>query len=143
MVDLPIWPVDVDNPSATVSEIDLSNLTYTDASGNEVPFPSIGYSKTKVVERSDGTVLDPEDYARDQVTGFTNPNLHRRVDIKDPPDPIPDPFYDPEDPESVDRSYLNKQIAPHDIEINIHGTHSYRTTTYHVHDEESITDETP
>ena len=67
---------------------------------------------------------DADDLARDSH-GFTNPNLHRRID---PQQPAPD----------------SKETAPRDYLIGVYdGLHSYRTETIHYHDEESTTSEIP
>ena len=65
-----------------------------------------------------------EDLARD-AHGFTNPNLHRRVDIQEP---------SPESGETAPRDYL---IGVFDQ------TNSTRLTEIHYHDEESETCEIP
>lgn len=120
---------------------DLTSLTYKDSSGVEHPYPTNMHSLHTIVQRADGTIVDQVAYDKD-VIGFTDPNLHRRIDPQDPPEPE-DPNYDPKDPKSVNRAYLNQEISPRSYDINIHGVHSYRTTTIHTHDEESITTEIP
>ena len=117
-----VWPAE----QTTFRETELQNLTYTDLDGNEIPFPSTG-CKPGVVQASDGTIVDQVAYDKD-VAGFTNPNLHRRID--------------PQEPEQ-DENPLNQEVAPRDYKLEIHGVHSYRTTTYNVHDEDSITTEIP
>lgn len=79
MSDPTIWP----NPDKTYTESDLQNLTYIDADGNEVPYP-ITSAGSGYVQTGDGTVEDQIAYDKDQVTGFTNPNLHRRIDPHEP-----------------------------------------------------------
>lgn len=65
-----------------------------------------------------------EDLVRD-AHGFTNPNLHRRIDPKTP------------EPGS-------QEVAPRDYVLGVYdGVHSYRTETIHYHDEESTTCEIP
>ena len=67
---------------------DFENLQYIagyDTSTNPPtpiykPYPSTVYQKTTVVQDSDGNILNQSEYDNDIVTGFTNPNLHRRVD---------------------------------------------------------------
>lgn len=119
----------------------LQELTYIDADGIEHPYPSYGQGPHRIVLKADGTIVDQDAYDKD-VIGFTNPNLHRRVNPQEPPEPT-DPNYDPKDPTSVDRSYLNRELKPREYELEIQGVHSYRTTTMFVHDEESITTEIP
>lgn len=63
-----------------------------------------------------------EEMDKDQL-GFTNPNLHRRID--------PQPYF--LDGRSVENSYT----------ISIYGHNSYRTTSVPLHDEESTTCEIP
>ena len=128
-----------------VKRDDLENIVYHDSEGNELIYPVYGQGPHRTVARIvDGSteVFDQLAYDKDQNVGFTSPNLHRRVDPQEPPKPE-DPNYDPDDPDSVDRSYLNQEIKPRDYELSVQGVHSYRTTTYNVHDEESITTEIP
>lgn len=120
----------------------LQELTYTDSDGVVHPYPIMTQGPSTVVMKADGTILDQDAYYMDTVVGYTNPNLHRRVDPQKPPEPT-DPNYDPTDPKSVDRSYLNQELEPRKYNLEIHGVHSYRTTTYTVHDEESTTTEIP
>lgn len=71
---------------------DFENLQYIagyDTSTNPPtpiykPYPSTVYQKTTVVQDSDGNILNQSEYDNDIVTGFTNPNLHRRVDAHEP-----------------------------------------------------------
>lgn len=64
------------------------------------------------------------DLQKDQH-GFTNPDLHRRVD---PQPPAPD----------------SGEVAPREYMIGVYdGLHSYRTVTIVTHDEESTTSEIP
>ena len=57
--------------------------------------------------------------------GFTNPNLHRRID---PQQPAPG----------------SGEVAPKDYIIGVYdGLHSYRTEIINTHDEESTTCEIP
>ena len=67
--------------------------------------------------------LSEDDKIRDDV-GFTNPNLHRRVDPQTPSDP--------------------RETAPRSYTIGVYdGIHSFRTTEVFYHDEESTTCEIP
>lgn len=75
------WPVTTEN--STMSDKELRNLTYKDSAGNVRPFPAYGRG-AGVVQKSDGTIVDPIAYDKDINIGFTNPNLHRRIDIHDP-----------------------------------------------------------
>ena len=63
-----------------------------------------------------------EDLDRD-IIGFTNPNLHRRIDI--PSNDFTSPI-------------LSKNVT-----VGIYGQDSYRTVEEILHDEESIIDEIP
>lgn len=67
----------------------------------------------------------PEDGIEQELDdrGFTNPNLHRRIDPKQPTDP--------------------DLVSPNDYSIGIYGVHSHRTVTLHTHDEESDDSEIP
>lgn len=129
---------DKDNP---VTRESLESLTYRDSNNEEHPYPVFHQGPHTIVLKADGTIVDDEAYKKDQL-GFTHPNLHRRVDPQQPPTPE-DPNYDPDDPESVNRAYLNQEVAPRDYAFAIEGVHSYRTTTYNTHDEESTTSEIP
>lgn len=106
------------NIDIVVRRSDLE-FNYEDSQGNEHQYPMIGQGPAKLA--------DADDLARDAL-GFTNPNLHRRVDPKEPPIA--------EDPR-------NQEVAPREYQLNIQGLRSYRTTTINVHNEESIDDETP
>ena len=65
-----------------------------------------------------------EELAKD-AHGFTNPNLHRRID-----------------PHA--HAQGSEEVAPRDYLIGVYdGLHSYRTETIHYHDEESTTSEIP
>lgn len=75
----------------------------------------------KIVDES-GAVIDPFEKQLDDL-GFTNPNLHRRTDIIDPP----------ADPEAL----------PRDYEFGIYSIYSYKTKKLNYHDEESETSEIP
>ena len=78
-------------------------------------------------------IQDPsEEQTKDDI-GFTNPNLHRRIDPLDPEDPFL-PVPSPLDPNA---------ILPNSYEIGIYGKNSYMTQTVHVHDEYSTTSEIP
>lgn len=115
---------------------DFENLQYIagyDTSTNPPtpiykPYPSTVYQKTTVVQDSDGNILEQSEYVNDIVTGFTNPNLHRRVDAHEP---------------EHEDNQLNQELAPREYTLEIKGTNSYRTTTITVHDEESTTTEIP
>ena len=68
--------------------------------------------------------------------GYTNPNLHRRIDL----DPIIEPG------QEYAFIYRDKDGVPYkqDITLSIwDGLHSYRTTETITHDEESTTCEIP
>ena len=67
--------------------------------------------------------LSVEDEQRDEH-GFTNPNLHRRVD--------------PQNPSSAE------EVAPRQYVLGVYdGIHSFRTEIISTHDEESTTSEIP
>ena len=108
------------NEDFTIRPSDYQHLTYIDAEGNEKPYPYMNHFTTVVDD-------DSIEKRRDNI-GFTNPNLHRRVD--------------PQDPEVADNP-LNQEIEPRTYNLQIQGVHSYRTTELHVHDENSIDSEIP
>lgn len=93
--------------------------TYSDTDGTSRTYPIMGQGPSKQAST--------DDLARDEL-GFTNPNLHRRVDPKDPP---------------IADNPLNQEVAPRGYQLQIQNVHSYRTTTINVHDEESIDSEIP
>lgn len=92
---------------------------YEDSEGVEHKYPRVGQGPAKVAS--------DEDLQRDEL-GFTNPNLHRRID--------------PQEPEIAD-SILNQEKLPRGYQLTIQNVHSYRTTTINAHDEESIDSEIP
>ena len=68
--------------------------------------------------------LTPEEQAKDEF-GFTHPNLHRRID--------------PRDPEEG-----SKEVRPKAYTVGVYdGINSYRTVQSFYHDEESTTCEIP
>lgn len=71
---------------------------------------------------------------KDQQTGYTNPNLHRRI-------------VEGEDVSSDDKSFELSGYSGSSLSLSyklgVHGTNSYRTTEYVVHDEDSTTSEIP
>lgn len=69
-----------------------------------------------------------EDELAKDATGFTNPNLHRRVDPQDPK-------------EAAD--VLDQEVGPRDYKLTVSKLHSYRTTHINTHDEESEISEIP
>lgn len=73
-----IWP---EVSEQTYSVEDLQNLTY---GADHKAYPATGQGSSTVIQDSSGTILDADAYDRDINVGFTNPNLHRRVDIQDP-----------------------------------------------------------
>lgn len=80
-----------------------------------------GQGPAQPVVDSSGTVVDPFEKQLDDL-GFTNPNLHRRLDIRDPELP---------------------QVAPNTYEFGIYGLNSYRTKKINYHDEDSEISEIP
>lgn len=62
-----------------------------------------------------------DDLNRDRV-GFTNPNLHQRLDVQPPQKP---------------------ELFPREYSETIQGIYLLRTTTKHYHDEENNPDEIP
>lgn len=77
----------------------------------------VGQGPAKKVE--EGSVEEQKD-----KFGYTNPNLHRRVDA------------------SADHISANEPL-PRSYELGIYNVNSYRTVTRHTHDEESETCEIP
>lgn len=92
---------------------------YEDSEGERFLYPRYG--------QGPGRLANETELARDAL-GFTNPNLHRRVDPQQPPIA--------EDPK-------NQELLPRDYTFNIQNLRSYRTTHTNTHDEESIDSEVP
>lgn len=93
-----------------------------------------------VISSDSGLVLVTDDYQvfvpNTPDFGYTNPNLHRRLD----PDAVA--------PEGSDYKFVHydKDGRPYKQKVTIgvwDGVHSYRTTTTYTHDEESTTSEIP
>lgn len=84
---------------------------------NKSDFLPIGQGPAKVVEPNSN-----ED-KKDQF-GITNPNLHRRVDPKEPEND-------------------SKETSSREYYLGIHNLNSYRTVKINYHDEESETCEIP
>lgn len=107
------------NIDRVVRHSELDGATYSDSDGTSKVYPQIGQGPARLANAAE--------LARDEL-GFTNPNLHRRIDPQDPPAADDD---------------RNQEVAPRDYDLKIQNVHSYRTTTINVHDEESIDNETP
>lgn len=111
--------------SALQSNIDMVvrrsdlQIDYEDSKGVEHSIPVVG--------QGPAVPASEDDLARDEL-GFTNPNLHRRVDPQEPP---------------IAEDARDQEVAPRGYQLNIQGVRSYRTTQINVHDEESIYNETP
>lgn len=80
-----------------------------------------GQGPANIVVDSTGQVIDPESKQKDDF-GLTNPNLHRRLDIKPP---------------------SGNQISSNEYQFGIYGVETYRTKKITYHDEESTTSEIP
>lgn len=96
----------------------FDDLTYVDNDGKNRKYPKLGEGPASLASESD--------LARDEL-GFTNKNLHRRVD--------------PKEPKTVDK--YNQELAPREYTLSIHDVYSYRTTNVIVHDEEQTDIEIP
>lgn len=81
------------------------------------------FPKTGRNPNSPAAPATAEDLERDS-TGYTAPNLHRRIDPSQP-------------------SEGSGEVSPRTYVIQISGVCSYRTTQLHVHDEDSRTSEVP
>ena len=127
----------------------MSQATYKDHGGKTRKYPQTGRpssvldtseaitNSVPITSRPQRGLLTDDEQARDNL-GFTNPNLHQRIDPKNPPDPV-----------SVKTTQMTMQVArgaevqARDYSMQIEGVNLYRTTTYNVHDEESVTSEIP
>lgn len=87
-------------------------FTYTDNDGKIKKYPHMADGNARLANE--------EDLARDKL-GFTNPNLHRRIN--------------PQEPVIADNP-LNQELEPRRYTLSVHGVYSYRTTELTVHDEE-------
>lgn len=89
-------------------------ITFTDQEGNVHTLPLEGQGPAVPANQED---LDKDEH------GYTNPNLHRRID-----------------PQPPTTSY---EVAPKSYKLFIGGKNSHRTTETFVHDEDSETCEIP
>ena len=64
--------------------------------------------------------LSPEDQERDDI-GFTNPNLHRRIE----------------------HNVNEGEVGPRNYNLAIQTIYSYRTTEYATHDEDGVSSDIP
>lgn len=78
-------------------------------------FPMVGQGTGRPVN---------ENERQKDIQGFTHPNLHRRIDPKQPKEG-------------------SGEVRPRDYTLGIYNVNSYRTTTINTHDEESTTSEIP
>lgn len=106
------------NIDIVVRRSDL-DFDYTDSQGNEHSFIRMG--------QGPAILADEDDLERDAL-GFTNPNLHQRVEPHEP---------------AIADDPRNQEIAPRSYQLGIEGVRAYQTTQLYVHNEESIDDETP
>lgn len=123
------------------------SFTYVDQEGNVHSWiPAVGGPATL----AENTPADMQ-LAKDE-RGFTNPNLHRRVDPATPPTTSDgsehSDIHHVRDnslfvSNASDGNFLDGEIAPREYKLAIEGLHSYRTTKYVTHDEESTTSEIP
>lgn len=82
----------------------------------DIQFPKVGQGPAKPANE--------EDLQKEKETGFTHPNLHRRVD--------------PQVPEEG-----SEELKPREYALGIYNVNSYRTTTIHCQDDESDKVEIP
>lgn len=108
---------DLPEGTVVVTREDLENMTYIDSEGIERAYPTMGQGKA--------VLADADDLARDEL-GFTNPNLHRRIELHEPTGHENPPEY-----------------APREYSLDLCSVHSYRTTTITLHNEDSIDSEIP
>lgn len=100
-----------------------------------VPFPTTGRRSAADLSSYDASAgalnlgqapavaASAEDLEKDKL-GYTNMNLHRRIDPRTP-------------------SKSSPEVAPRDYVLNIHGVHSYRTTTVNSQDDSATEDLVP
>lgn len=88
----------------------------------ESTFPKTAQGEAKLI-KDDEVTLNKEDVDRDNL-GFTNLNLHRRIDAKKPRE---------SSQETSERQYI----------LGVSNVNSYRTVKIVTHDEESSTSEVP
>lgn len=135
-----------------MAEIDIvTSSTDETPIGTAVPFPQIRKVSTVIsdspVQLSDGnssaTPIDPEseEAAKDEF-GYTNPNLHRRIETPEYRDkgvirfnPTTENQY-PDD-EEIESQDLNPDVMPpNEYSLRIQSVYSYRTTSTFLHDDE-------
>lgn len=73
----------------------------------------------KIYDESTSEIIDKDSYDRDRL-GFTNPNLHRRIDPQAPTEELKE----------------QGELRPREYTVGIYGTDSYRTTHKVVHIED-------
>ena len=97
-----------DQLEATPQVLDASAILQTPAGYD--PYDERAYPSS---QKGPWVVTSPEDRERDDL-GFTNPNLHRRLDVKLPQDDL--------------------EVIPREYRVNLMNVSSYRTTkkNYHV-----------
>lgn len=116
--------------------------TYTDLDGNTFTYPTLGIppvdSDPPIYDSAVAQPLTSEDAARDKL-GFTNPNLHRRLDNKDHSDSASTMKVTPKS-QSIPKG---AELDLRNYTLQIHKVNSYRTVEYILHDEDSTTSEIP
>ena len=120
--------------------------TYRDTSGATHQYPKTGVPPVESDPSISGSApaqpVSPEDLARDTL-GFTNPNLHRRIDVGT--------YNDKATTVNVRTTSGTKitikkgqEIDPREYNLQIQGTNSYRTVKYTLYEEDgSKTSEIP
>ena len=111
--------------------------TYRDTSGATHQYPKTGVPPVESDPPISGSApaqpVSPEDLARDTL-GFTNPNLHRRIDVGT--------YNDKATTVNVRTTSGTKitikkgqEIDPREYNLQIQGTNSYRTVKYTLYEE--------
>ena len=96
----------------TIDEVVISSTDYgLDEGGITVTFINAPANESSVVITYSSS-------------GYTNPNLHRRIDNEDTPK-------------------QEGEVAPDTYNLTVCGVNSYRTTTHTIHDEDSDSSEVP
>lgn len=101
------------NPDKLYGEV----VSYKNEKGTQTPYPRTAQGPAKPATAAQIQL--------DEGLGFTNPNLHRRIKPQ------------------AEATVGEYEYTGRTYQLMVQGKNSYRTTTMHVHDEESTTSEIP
>ena len=117
-------------------------------------FPTVGQGIAKKIadfgedEETPIRIYDRDTYEKDTETGFTNPNLHRRINPQEPEEYITNincvcncPYIKENGPINDCCKYktqLNPEREPKNYTLGIYGNNSYRTIEIVTHIDEEL-----